>query len=86
MSDKEYLTKVELAREALGTPLSEAALAARLELPEDYDVNAALADMEIERCPECDWWVECGELVDEDCEVGPCSSCRSYADEDEDEG
>ena len=30
----------------------------------------------IERCPECDWWVETGELVDEDCEEVPCSGCR----------
>lgn len=30
----------------------------------------------IERCPECEEWVEIGELVDEDCEEQPCGSCR----------
>lgn len=31
--------------------------------------------LRIERCPTCEWWCECGELVDEDGDETDCDSC-----------
>ena len=30
----------------------------------------------IEICPECGWWVELSELVDENCEPTVCDGCK----------
>ena len=51
----------------------------RLKLDDKYDPNDVEAelDMYIERCGECDWWCEVGELADESGETVPCDSCRS---------
>lgn len=47
----------------------------RLDIDED-DAHEMLAEANIERCSECDWWVESGELADEDGELVSCSGCR----------
>lgn len=40
------------------------------------DLEDLMVDSGYERCSECEWWCETGELVGEDCEVQPCDSCR----------
>lgn len=42
------------------------------------EVEEKMLDMGIEICPGCGWWVESGELVDENGEVVFCENCRSY--------
>lgn len=39
-------------------------------------IEEKIGDLNLERCCDCDWWCEAGELVDEDGEVVPCESCR----------
>ncbi len=41
-----------------------------------------LADENLERCPECETWVEAGELVDAGGNDRPCYNCRPGEDED----
>lgn len=45
-----------------------------LEVDED-EIDEHLLDHGIEKCPQCGWWVESGEVVDEDGEIVPCGSC-----------
>ena len=40
------------------------------------DLEDMLLDLGIERCPDCGWWMESSELVDEDSEVVGCDQCR----------
>lgn len=49
------------------------------------DIESAMADMNYERCPECDWWVEAGELINDKEEPCPCSSCQPRNGEDDDD-
>lgn len=42
----------------------------------DADEAEALLGEFIERCPECDVWVESGELIDENLDHVPCDSCK----------
>lgn len=49
----------------------------------DVDISNLESDLDIERCPECDWWCETGELVDEDCNPCECESCRTSSQEGE---
>ncbi len=39
------------------------------------DLEELMVDHGYERCPECEWWVECGELVDDDGEEKVCAGC-----------
>jgi hypothetical protein len=53
--------------------------------PDDFepdDLEVIAAEQGYERCEECDWWCETGELVDDDGEVVPCESCRPRLQED----
>ncbi len=50
----------------------------RLDLEEyDQEEIESELDMHIEKCKECEWWCEVGELADEEGETVPCESCRS---------
>lgn len=40
------------------------------------DLEKIMLNANWERCPECDWWCECGELVDEESEPCACEQCR----------
>lgn len=40
------------------------------------DIEEIMVDAGYERCSECEWWCEVGELVDENSDVQPCESCR----------
>lgn len=40
------------------------------------DIEAAICNAGYERCCECDYWCEAGELADEDGEELPCEACR----------
>lgn len=40
------------------------------------EVEEALLDCNIERCPQCDYWCLSGELLDIEDNVVGCSSCR----------
>ena len=44
-----------------------------LEVDEIEDI---MADANYERCPECGWFKECGELVDAEGEPRACSECN----------
>jgi len=46
------------------------------------EVEDRLLDVNIERCPICDWWVESGEIVNDDGDVVGCESCREPEKED----
>jgi hypothetical protein len=40
-----------------------------------------LLDLNVEQCPTCRWWVEAGELVDDDGDVDKhCANCRPSGD------
>jgi hypothetical protein len=41
----------------------------------EEDIEEVMADAGWERCPECDWFVECSELVDAEGEDTACDSC-----------
>ena len=45
------------------------------------DLEELMLDNNYGRCPECEWWCECGELVDEDGEPCECTSCRPTKDD-----
>jgi hypothetical protein len=64
-----------MARHAVGTAESPAVLAQRFDV-DDEDVEEILADFNVETCPGCGWWVDSGELADEDGGDQPCESCR----------
>ena len=68
-------THEAMAAHAVGTMESPAALAERFDVLED-DVEEALVDCGVEKCPECEWWVEVGELADENGDEQACESCR----------
>ena len=40
------------------------------------DVEEKMLDYGIEICPGCGWWVESGELVDDDGNLILCENCR----------
>ncbi len=40
------------------------------------EIEEIMLDAGYERCPECDVWVECGELIDDNDEQCSCESCR----------
>ena len=46
------------------------------------DGDEAMVNANFERCCDCDWWCECGELVDEDGEEQPCTGCHEAASEE----
>jgi DNA-directed RNA polymerase sigma subunit (sigma70/sigma32) len=62
----------------LGTADSPEKVAEKLDLPYDSveELETIASDANLEQCSECEWWVEAGELVDEDGEVTVCSSCQ----------
>lgn len=70
----------ELRHRALGTQQGEYELLVDLpggDVFDEGDVLEILLDENVDRCEECDTWVESSELVDDDGEyVGSCSSCR----------
>lgn len=48
---------------------------------DEYDITISkieeiMANNNYERCPNCDWWVGCCELADENNEPCFCNSCR----------
>lgn len=51
----------------------------RLKLNDKYDPEEIEAELDtyIERCSECDWWCEVGELASESGDTQPCDNCRS---------
>jgi len=58
----------------------------RLDLEDKLDVSEVedrLLDVNLERCPHCEWWCESGELVDDDGNVVGCDSCRTHNDDDD---
>lgn len=44
------------------------------------DLEEIMTDAGYERCSECEWWCECGELLDDDSNVVACESCRRAED------
>lgn len=42
------------------------------------EIEDALLEWGIERCPGCDWYRECIELVDENGDPQLCDDCRRY--------
>lgn len=76
---EEFLHKI--ADSLSGTCDSIEMVLARMdEESEDYDteqIENDLLDHDLERCPGCSWWFECGELFsDNDKECGKCKDCR----------
>jgi hypothetical protein len=63
-----------LAGRLLGTSDSPVDVAERLGYRDSGEVEweDALLDVGVERCPVCDCWCECSELVDEDGDERPC--------------
>lgn len=51
-----------------------------LEFPVE-DVEERLLDVNLERCPICDWWMDSAELVNEAGDVVGCDTCREYQEE-----
>ena len=48
-----------------------------LEIEADPDeVEAALSGVYVERCPGCAWWMESGELLNDDGDAVGCDQCR----------
>ncbi|MFG1270792.1 hypothetical protein V5F40_22840 [Xanthobacter sp. DSM 14520] len=41
----------------------------------DDQVEDLLLDAGLERCSDCEWWCEVGELIGEDGMPSPCPSC-----------
>jgi hypothetical protein len=39
------------------------------------EIEAIMADANYEQCPQCGWFVECGELVDAEGDPRACSEC-----------
>lgn len=72
------VTKQLIADYVVGTCMSVAEISSKFDLsPEDEeDLESTLEDMNVERCPFCEWWCESWELVDEDGEVVGCDDCR----------
>lgn len=60
-----------------GTVKSAASIAEEMELSDD-EVEELMLDADLERCPECEWWCRCGDLLDDNDDAGACSSCRQY--------
>ncbi len=54
----------------------------KYDIPMD-ELECIMADMGLERCEDCGWWCETGELVDDEGETAPCVSCRPHKDDDE---
>jgi hypothetical protein len=51
-----------------------------LEIDEIEDI---MLEANYERCPECGWFVECGELVDANMNSRPCSDCKPWRDDED---
>lgn len=66
----------EIAEFVIGTCKSPAEIAEHFDIPID-DIEEILLDNNIEMCPECSWWVDSFELVDEEGESISCLNCRS---------
>lgn len=79
-------------------PQHERELAVVALLADSYDDLAKLEELGVElsdaeeimltygfeRCPECEMWVECGELVDEHGDGrGACCTCRPFSKDDD---
>jgi uncharacterized protein (UPF0212 family) len=45
------------------------------------EIESIMLDANYERCPECGWYVECGELVDAGMNPRPCSECKPWQDD-----
>ena len=75
--------KRKLADLLIGTPDSVEYALEELGLDVSADdAEDALADVNIERCPDCDWWCESGELIDEEGNLVGCQACRPHNDSD----
>jgi hypothetical protein len=47
------------------------------------EIELLMEDANYERCPECENWVEAGELSDSNSDLRPCFNCQpSYGDDD----
>lgn len=58
-----------------GTQLNESFIAEKYGIDEDEILDIVL-NANIERCPSCDTWVECGELTDEFGNLCDCDNCK----------
>ncbi len=77
----------DLCDRLIGTPDEILATLEHMGLDADFydvaDVESLIADENLERCSDCDWWCEAGELVDEDGDECACPSCRTGEDDGE---
>ena len=74
----------EIADTLNGTCNSIESVLERLALELDVsDVEDRLLDVNLERCPDCEWWCESWELVDDEGHVVGCDSCRPREEDDE---
>lgn len=66
-----------IADAALGSCTSVSQLADQFEVDED-EVEERLLDLNVEVCPMCGWWVDSGELIEDDHDDGDpvCDDCR----------
>ena len=44
------------------------------------DAEEAMEELNLERCPGCDWWMESSALIDDDSNVVGCDQCRQRED------
>jgi len=78
------LSDGEIADIFLGTCRTIGSVIDQYELDKTVEeVEDLLLDYSIERCPECEWWVESIELMDENDEPTPCDGCKSYTSRDD---
>ena len=47
------------------------------------EIEEIMLDANYERCPECENFVECGELADAEGDERPCFNCKPLAGDDE---
>ena len=40
------------------------------------DAEEAMEELNLERCPGCDWWMEASALIDDDGDAVGCDQCR----------
>lgn len=74
--------KAEIEQSLAGTSHSCDRLAEKFD-EQVEEIEAAMANLNYERCPECDTWVESWELVDDDNELKHgCDSCKPRAGDD----
>ena len=69
----------ELADHLLGTCKAVESALDYLDLEDEIGVEDAedqLLDLNVERCPFCDWWMYSWELIDDQGHVVGCDQCR----------